>query len=111
MAKYRNTKTGLVTEVPDTAPTRQERRGRDKQWAGKLTGMAKSKRWERVDDSTPTGMPARRPTRKKATGNVGGGAGPRPAEVRAWAKETGVEVPEKGKIPDDVVEAYKAAQG
>lgn len=38
-------------------------------------------------------------------------ADPTPAEVRAWAKENGVEVAAKGAIPADVLERYKAAQG
>lgn len=30
-------------------------------------------------------------------------------DVRAWAKSQGIEVPERGRIPGDVVEKYKAA--
>lgn len=32
------------------------------------------------------------------------------AKVRAWAKATGLEVGEKGRIPAEIVEAYNAAQ-
>lgn len=37
----------------------------------------------------------------------------RPAakDVRAWAAENDVEVPARGKIPDEVYEQYQAAQG
>lgn len=35
---------------------------------------------------------------------------PRNAEVRAWANEQNIEVPARGKVPDDVVAAYVAAQ-
>lgn len=32
-----------------------------------------------------------------------------PKAVRAWAKETGIAVPARGRIPADVAEAYRAA--
>lgn len=35
--------------------------------------------------------------------------GPKAAEVRAWATENGHEVPERGRIPAEVREAYDAA--
>ena len=35
---------------------------------------------------------------------------PKPADVRAWAKSAGLDVPARGKLPADVVEAYKQAQ-
>lgn len=34
---------------------------------------------------------------------------PSAAAVRAWAAEQGIEVPEKGRIPADVRDAYNAA--
>ncbi|WP_083924457.1 Lsr2 family DNA-binding protein [Nocardiopsis lucentensis] len=43
-----------------------------------------------------------------ATGAVASSE-PSTAEVRAWAREHGYEVPARGKLPDDVVAAYKAA--
>lgn len=36
---------------------------------------------------------------------------PKPAAVRAWARENGLDVPARGTIPADVVDAYKAAHG
>ncbi len=36
--------------------------------------------------------------------------GPDAATIRAWAKANGVEVPERGRIPATVREAYDAAQ-
>lgn len=42
-------------------------------------------------------------TKKAAAG------GPTPAEIRAWAKDNGYEVPERGRIPADVREAFDAA--
>lgn len=37
-------------------------------------------------------------------------AGPTPKDVRSWAREQGIDVPARGKVPDDVVDRYKAAQ-
>jgi hypothetical protein len=34
---------------------------------------------------------------------------PKPAVVRAWAAEQGIDVSAKGKLPADVLAAYKAA--
>jgi Lsr2 len=31
-------------------------------------------------------------------------------EVRVWAKAQGIDVPERGRIPGDIVERYKAAK-
>lgn len=35
---------------------------------------------------------------------------PDPKVVRAWATENGIEVPARGRIPNEVVEKYQAAQ-
>ena len=35
--------------------------------------------------------------------------GPSAADVRGWAKEQGMEVPDRGRIPAEVREAYDAA--
>ncbi|WP_062521634.1 histone-like nucleoid-structuring protein Lsr2 [Demequina silvatica] len=53
----------------------------------------------------------RRTTTRKVTAKVrrassGGDA----AAIRTWAKENGVDVPERGRIPAKVREAYDAAQ-
>jgi hypothetical protein len=39
-----------------------------------------------------------------------GGNGPDPKAVRAWAKENGVAVSERGRIPADVIEKYRSAR-
>ena len=39
-----------------------------------------------------------------------GPAEPTAAQVRAWAKDQGLEVTPRGKVPDEVVAAYKQAQ-
>lgn len=35
---------------------------------------------------------------------------PKAKDVRAWAKEQGMDVPSSGKVPADIVQAYKEAQ-
>ena len=35
--------------------------------------------------------------------------GPSPSEIRAWARENGWDVPERGRVAADVREAYAAA--
>lgn len=37
--------------------------------------------------------------------------GPQPAEIRAWAIAQGMAIPDRGRIPQDVREAYIAAGG
>lgn len=55
---------------------------------------------------------------RKVTGSRGGrrsstksagGSGPSPKEVREWARENGHDVPDRGRIPAEVREAYDAA--
>ena len=48
--------------------------------------------------------PSRRPGRKAANRQRSG-------DIRAWAKEHGVAVSERGRIPATVVEQYHAANG
>ena len=50
------------------------------------------------------------PQRPRGGGSgSGGGAGGESAAVRAWARENGHTVSERGRIPSSVVEAYRAA--
>jgi hypothetical protein len=53
-----------------------------------------------------TGGTARRATR----GSRGSGAVDT-ARVRGWAKEQGIEIKERGRVPANVVEKYKTAVG
>lgn len=39
----------------------------------------------------------------------GGSAGASAADIRAWARENGYEVPERGRVSSEVREAYDAA--
>jgi hypothetical protein len=44
-----------------------------------------------------------------AHGRRRGGRGGRAGEIRAWAKEQGIQVNERGRVPADVVSRYDAA--
>ena len=43
------------------------------------------------------------------TARTAGGSGPSAKEVREWARENGHDVPDRGRIPAEVREAYDAA--
>ncbi|SDQ16586.1 Lsr2 family protein [Quadrisphaera sp. DSM 44207] len=43
------------------------------------------------------------------SGRSGSGSGGDTAEIRAWARENGHTVSERGRIPTSVIEAYRAA--
>lgn len=47
--------------------------------------------------------------RTRSTTKRGASAGPSAAEVRAWAQSNGYKVPDRGRIPSDVREAFDAA--
>jgi hypothetical protein len=53
----------------------------------------------------------RRKAGRRASGSSGGGddSGVSAAEIRAWARENGWDVPERGRVSADVREAYAAA--
>ena len=46
--------------------------------------------------------------RKRAAGGRGEAA-VTAAEIREWARENGCEVPDRGRVPSDVRDAYEAA--
>lgn len=48
---------------------------------------------------------ARRATRSKSSA----AGGPAAKDVREWARQAGLEVPERGRIPAEIREAYDAA--
>ncbi len=51
-----------------------------------------------------------RRTAKRSAASTGASAGgPAAKDVREWARESGLEVPDRGRIPADVREAYDAA--
>lgn len=57
------------------------------------------------------GPSAGRGTRSRARsgGTTGGGAGDDTAAVRAWARENGHQVNDRGRVSGTVLEAYRAA--
>jgi hypothetical protein len=42
-------------------------------------------------------------------GRGSGAAGPSPADIRAWARDNGFDVPDRGRVSSEVREAYLAA--
>jgi len=42
-------------------------------------------------------------------GGRGGASGPSPADIRAWARDNGFNVPDRGRVSSEVREAYLAA--
>ncbi|WP_110180477.1 histone-like nucleoid-structuring protein Lsr2 [Nocardioides solisilvae] len=49
-------------------------------------------------------------TRRTSTGSGGSGSGgPSAADIRAWAKENGYDLSERGRVPAEVRQAYDAA--
>jgi len=51
----------------------------------------------------------RKSGRRAATSNGEGGANASAAEIRAWARENGWDVPERGRVSAEVREAFAAA--
>ena len=47
--------------------------------------------------------------RQRGTSSAATQNGPSAAEIRAWAKENGYDVPDRGRIPAEAREAYEAA--
>lgn len=63
-----------------------------------ISKMDASETWDRIRDE-PKPQPKPEPEEPKAS------------DVRAWAKAEGLDVPDRGKLPDEVVEQYKSASG
>jgi nucleoid-associated protein Lsr2 len=51
----------------------------------------------------------RRSGRKSSASATAADGGPSAADIRAWARENGYEVPERGRVSAEVREAYAAA--
>jgi hypothetical protein len=56
-----------------------------------------------------TGGRRRRSSAGGAAAKSSGSGGPSASEIRAWARENGWEVPERGRVAAEVREAYAAA--
>jgi hypothetical protein len=48
---------------------------------------------------------------KGRSGGASGGSGQDTAKIRAWAKEEGYEVNDRGRVPANIREAYEKANG
>ena len=46
---------------------------------------------------------------RRSSGSAKAASGAAPAEIRAWARENGFDVPERGRVAAEVREAYAAA--
>lgn len=64
-----------------------------------------SSRRSRTTNSGSSAKRSRRQSTKKATNASGN------ADVRAWARENGFTVKDRGRVPAAVIEAYRAANG
>jgi len=53
----------------------------------------------------------RRKARVARSGSRSVRVGPDPKTVRAWAGSHGIQVPQRGRIPADVIEQFEAAEG
>ncbi|HEX2893192.1 MAG TPA: Lsr2 family protein [Marmoricola sp.] len=52
---------------------------------------------------------ARRSGGRRRGAGRGSAAGPNPADIRAWARDNGFDVPDRGRVSSEVREAYNAA--
>ncbi len=52
---------------------------------------------------------ARRVSSGRRRAARGTSSGPTPAEIRAWARDNGYKVPDRGRVSAEVREAYQAA--
>lgn len=48
-------------------------------------------------------------SRGRRNGAKAAAGGPAPAEIRAWARDNGFDVPERGRVSQEVRDAYDAA--
>ncbi len=62
-----------------------------------------------VGHARKVGSGRRTTAKRSAAGSGAGSGGPAAREVREWARENGHEVPDRGRIPAAVREAYDAA--
>lgn len=67
--------------------------------------LTESERAEFADVMAPY-VAAARPTGSGRSRSTRSSDGPDPKEVRAWARENGYDVPDRGRIPSSILEAY-----
>jgi len=75
--------------------------------------LTRSERAALRDALTPFISAARQlntPTQARGLGELAPSSGPTPRALRAWAEENGFVVPSRGRVPEIVREAYRAAR-
>ncbi len=64
----------------------------------------------RPDGTAPAPAARRRPSSGSSSSKrTDAGSGAAASVIRAWARENGIEVPDRGRLKPDVVQAWKAA--
>lgn len=64
-----------------------------------------------VTHARKVGTTSRRGGRAAGRGARGAGNGPNTTEVRNWAREQGIDIKDRGRVPADVLAKYQAATG
>ena len=64
-----------------------------------------------VTHARKVGTTSRRGGRAAGRGARGAGSGPNTTEVRNWAREQGIDIKDRGRVPADVLAKYQAATG
>ncbi|MPZ27538.1 MAG: hypothetical protein GEV12_14295 [Micromonosporaceae bacterium] len=132
---YRNTRTGRVVTMPEPGEVLAE--GEERAERASRPGTKKARReaeiiadtaarnavhvrhtLDKMDASTkwqrynPPSVGELTETEREADRQAAGGdpdSGPKSADVRAWAQAQGIEVPQRGRLPGEVLDAYLAA--
>jgi len=68
-----------------------------------------SKNAQKLRDAVAPYLGHARKAAGKRRGRSGASNGPSPADIRAWARENGFDVPDRGRVSSEVREAYLAA--
>jgi hypothetical protein len=64
-----------------------------------------------VTHARKVGGAARRAGRGAGRGGRGAGSAQNTTEIRNWARENGIDIKDRGRVPADVVAKYQAATG
>jgi hypothetical protein len=64
-----------------------------------------------VTHARKVGSTSRRGGRGAGRGTRGGGSALNTTEVRNWAREQGIDIKDRGRVPADVLAKYQAATG